>query len=288
VKYLFVTWDGGGNLQPELAVASRLVGRGHEVRFLGHRSQEVAVEGAGCGFSAFERAPDADLTYPDATVNLGPKLHAQLQERLFFGPAAAFAADVLDELDRDPADAVAVDCMLFGALAAAERSGLPSAALFHTIYSPPTLDVPPFGPGFGLPKGWRDRLSQTAFRAMAARLWKKGLTAFNAVRAGIGLPPLSGVFEQFDRLDRVLLLTSPAFDFAAVSGARLPANVRYVGPQVEVRRDDRAPADSADERPQVLVSFKHGRSGAGATGPAGAGRAGNAAGTGPGHHRSGP
>jgi UDP:flavonoid glycosyltransferase YjiC (YdhE family) len=175
VKYLFGTWDGGGNLQPELAVASRLVGRGHEVRFLGHRSQEVAVEGAGCGFRAFERAPDADLTYPDATVNLGPKLHAQLRERLFFGPAAAFAADVLDELDRDPADAVAVDCMLFGALAAAERSGLPSAALFHTIYSPPTLDVPPFGPGFGLPKGWRDRSRKRPFEPWPPGCGRRGL-----------------------------------------------------------------------------------------------------------------
>ena len=270
MKYLFVTWDGGGNLRPELAVASRLVGRGHEVRFLGHRSQEVAVKEAGCRFSAFERAPDSDLTHPDGTVNLGPKLFAQLRERLFFGPAAAFATDVLGELDRHPTDAVAVDCMLFGALAAAERSGLPSAALYHTIYSPPALDVPPFGPGFGLPEGWRDRLPQKAFRAMANRLWKKGLPAFNDARAEIGLPPLSSVFEQFDRLDRVLLMTSPAFDFAALSGARLPANVRYVGPQVELAHGPRAavggpllrsmpgrdrPAASADDRPLVLVSF---------------------------------
>jgi UDP:flavonoid glycosyltransferase YjiC (YdhE family) len=258
MKYLFVTWDGGGNLPPELAVASRLVGRGHEVRFLGHRSQGAAVKEAGCGFTAFEQAPDADLTHPDATVNRGPKLLAQLRERLFFGPAAAFAADVLAELDRHRADAVAVDCMLFGALAAAERSGLPSAALYHTIYSPPTLDVPPFGRGFGLPKNWRDRLWQSAFRGVAARLWKKGLPAFNAARAGIGLPPLSRVFEQFDRLDRVLLMSSPAFDFAALGGTRLPANVRYVGAQVDVEREDRVPADPADRRARVLVSFSTG------------------------------
>ena len=259
MKYLFVTWDGGGNLAPELLLAGRLVGRGHEVRFLGHRSQRDRVEAAGCRFSPFERAPDGDASragtalFKDWEVSSPPKLVALARERLWFGPAADFAADVLAVLDRHRADVVAVDWMLFGALAAAERSGLPSAALWHTAYSLPTLDVPPFGPGFGPPRGWPGRLRNRGMRVIGSRMWNKGLPQLNAARAAIGLFPLQTVFEQFDHLDRVLVLTSDAFDFAALGGGPLPANVRYVGPQVELGVTDHPPA--ASDRPLVLVSF---------------------------------
>jgi MGT family glycosyltransferase len=261
MKYLFVTWDGGGNLPPELALARRLVERGHEVRFLGHRSQEKVVRKAGCGFSAFEQVPDADSSCPESSMfkdweaGSPPELFAMLREQLFFGPAAAFAADVLAELDRDPADAVAVDFMLYGAQAAAERSGLPSAALYHTIYAPPTVEVPPFGPGLAPPEGEEDRLRHEAAREMSLKGWALGLPALNAAREEIGLPPLESVFEQFDRLDRVLVLTSAAFDFAAVSGARLPSNVRYVGPQVSPTPSSRRQTDPGETRPLVLVAF---------------------------------
>jgi UDP:flavonoid glycosyltransferase YjiC (YdhE family) len=45
-----------------------------------------------------------------------------------------------------------------------------------------------------------------------------------------GQPRLSDVFELFDRCKRVLVMTSPSFDFSA---PQLPANVRYVGPQLD-------------------------------------------------------
>src|SRR5438093_5494948 len=112
MRFLFVTWDGGGNLPPELAMARRLLGRGHQVRFLGHRSQEKATTAAGCGFSHFQHAPDCDASAPetdlmkDWEVKSPLALFARARDRLFFGPAAGFAADVIDELGRHPADAV--------------------------------------------------------------------------------------------------------------------------------------------------------------------------------------
>jgi MGT family glycosyltransferase len=259
MRYLFVTWDGGGNLPPELALARRLVERGHEVRFLGHRSQQAAVEKAGSRFSPYEQAPDCDASRADGALikdwqaGSPPELFGWLRERLFFGPAQAFAADVLAELERHPADAIATDFMLYGAHAAAERSGLPSAALYHTVYAPPTADVPPFGPGLDLPTSAAEREQHEAGRAMAHQIWNEGLPTFNAARAGIGLPKLKSVFEQFDRLDRVLVMTSRAFDFAAFNGTRLPANVRYVGPQLELGPNGRGPI--GDGRPLILVSF---------------------------------
>jgi hypothetical protein len=229
-RYLFVTWDGGGNLHAELALARRLVERGHEVRFLGHSSQEEPIRNAGCAFRAYERVPDADSRRPETTMfrwwNAAspPELFAMLSEKLLFGPAEAFAADVLAGLEREPADALAIDWMLYGAHAAAERSGLPTAALHHTVYAPPTVEVPPFGPGLGLARSAEERRAHNEARAQRLEGWNRGLPALNATREGIGLPPLGSVFEQFDRLDRVLVLTSAAFDFAGVTGASLPAN----------------------------------------------------------------
>jgi MGT family glycosyltransferase len=182
------------------------------------------------------------------------ELFATLHEHLIFGPASAFAGDVLRELEREPTDAVAIDFLLYGAHAAAERSGLPTAALHHTVYAPPTIEVPPFGPGLGLPRCAAEREAHQHGRAQRIQGWELGLSALNAARESIGLPPLGSVFEQLDRLDRVLVMTSAAFDFAAIAGAALPANVVYVGPQAEV---DNARSDVVDQRlpPIVLVSF---------------------------------
>jgi MGT family glycosyltransferase len=258
MRVLLVSWDGGGNLPPVLTLGERLIERGHQVRVLGNSSQERAASEAGCEFVAFERAPDCDSRRPESDllkdweVKAGPKLFARARGRLLFGPAADYAADVLVEVDRAGADVVAADFMLFGALAAAERADCAAVALFHTVYAPPRVSGPPFMSGFGLATGPPTRAREALFRSLSARLWNKGLPALNAARAGVGLEPLTDVFEQFDRLDRVLVLGSDAFDFAALCGARLPDNVRYVGPQLK-------PPDSLSEPdqdpPLVLVGF---------------------------------
>jgi UDP:flavonoid glycosyltransferase YjiC (YdhE family) len=229
VRYLFVTFDGGGNLLPELALAGRLRDRGHDVRFLGHPSQHAAVEDAGFAFGAYQHVPAYDCTERDATPikdwtgEEPSKVFASIRDHLIFGPAALFAADVAAELDRHPVDALAVDFFLFGALAAAEKSGLPTAVLWHTVHAP---------------GAW----------------WKEGLPTLNVVRAGIGLPPLGDVFEQYRRVDRVLVLTSKAFDFA-ITDSELPANVRHVGPQVSMPQERNGRTRGRDQRPLVLASF---------------------------------
>jgi hypothetical protein len=122
VRYLFVTVDGGGNLYPELALAGRLAGRGHDVRFLGNRSQRTVIERAGHGFAPYRWAPDIDATasetsrFKDWATDPGTAF-AALCDHLWFGPASLFAADVTTELGRHRADALAIDYFLYGALA---------------------------------------------------------------------------------------------------------------------------------------------------------------------------
>jgi len=258
-SYLFATCDAGGNLQPELVLAERLRARGHVVRFLGHRSQQRSVRDAGFGFRPYRTAPEWDWNEPDTAPvrdwELKPlQAFAELREKVLFGPASVFAADVLDEIEAEPTDAVAVDSFLFGAMAAVERSGLPSAVLWHTVFSRSDCDTPPDGAGTQPAKSWPGKLRDRAVKGIESRLWNKGLPALNEARGGIGLHPLTSVFEQLDRMDRVLVMTSRWFDFAALTGSPLPDNVAYVGPQLELGPVSSPPHGEVTDPPLVLVS----------------------------------
>ena len=54
-RFLFVTFDGGGNVPPALALVRRLVRRGHEVRVLGHSTLATRISDSGAIFRAFAR-----------------------------------------------------------------------------------------------------------------------------------------------------------------------------------------------------------------------------------------
>jgi len=56
-RFLLATWDGGGNVPPELGVARRLVAAGHAVHVLGDPTLEADALAAGCTFSPWGRAP---------------------------------------------------------------------------------------------------------------------------------------------------------------------------------------------------------------------------------------
>jgi MGT family glycosyltransferase len=149
---------------------------------------------------------------------------------------------------------VVFDFMLFGAGFAAEKAGVPAAMLVHTIYPFPAPGMPPFGNGWsprsGLMGSARDKLGKLAFE----RVWLNPLIArLNEVRGNLGLPPTT-FDDLLGGLGRILVLTSASFDFPA----ELPANVRYVGPQLE-SPDAASTWDSPwpddDRRPLVVVSL---------------------------------
>jgi len=235
-RFLFVEWEGGGNLPPALGLARRLAARGHDVRVLSEPCNAAEVRAAGAEFVPYRRAPHRrDKSPASAYVRdweAGNPLaaFALLRERLFFGPAAALAADVLDELGRRSADAVAVSDGLFGGLLAAERAGLPAALLVPGCYPYPAPGLPPIGTGAAPARGPLGRGRDAAGRMLVTRLYARGLPVLNAARAGLDLAPLGHPFVQVTRAARVLVLTSRAFDFPARA---LPPNVRYVGPVLD-------------------------------------------------------
>jgi len=117
---LFVTWDGGGNVPPLLALAAQLQQRGHAVRVMGHPEQASGVAAAGLPFVAFPGARPFSARVRNSPVRLIGLFGDKVMGR-----------DVLAELEARPADLVVVDCLLFGAMDAIHRSGTPYVVLEH-------------------------------------------------------------------------------------------------------------------------------------------------------------
>ncbi len=183
-RFLIVTWSGGGNLPPALGIASALRARGIDVKFLGHAEQEEVIRGHGFAFEPFRRARPWS-----SRDNLGGMAGAQQHMAIFTD--AGIGEDVADLLAREPADALVIDHLLWGALKMAPRYDRPYATLVHTLYGQ-QRDSWTHGPG-----------------AQVAR--------------GFGFAPT----ELWHASQLVLIATPPELDPASTE--RLPTHVRYTG-----------------------------------------------------------
>jgi len=145
---LICLWDGAGCTPPVLSVARALRDRGHAVRVLADPSLAAEVAAAGLEHRPWTRAPHRTTSTPDThfvcDYEAGPEGFGRMRDRLAVGPSAAFAADVLEELGRHPADIVLSEVLLFGPVVAAEAAGIPCVALNSTINVVPVPGVPPF------------------------------------------------------------------------------------------------------------------------------------------------
>jgi UDP:flavonoid glycosyltransferase YjiC (YdhE family) len=117
---LFVTWDGGGNVPPALGIARELQSRGHTVRVLGHAAQADALAAAGVEVVR----PRHARAFSSHAKNTPVSLMAAFGDR-------GMGRDLLEAVDARPADLVVVDCLMFGALEAARKAGLPYVVLEH-------------------------------------------------------------------------------------------------------------------------------------------------------------
>jgi len=183
-----------------------------------------------------------------------------------FVPAAAYAADIQDEIGRVPTDAVLSLDILFGAALGAEASDVPFAFLSPHVSLRTLPGMPPATSGLGQPRTPQERAEVDTASAGLATAMNASLPILNRARAELGLPVLADIMDLFDRADRLLLATSQAFDFQADS---LPDNFRYVGPLLDVpswskslqAKSWQAPWSAQSERPRVLVACSTGAQG---------------------------
>ena len=134
-RVLLLTWDGAGNQPPAAALAAALKRQGHAITFAGNEHQRRYFAERGFDFVPIGRAAG--------------RWRQDRQERMFEVKREAVWAcpdhidDVPQLMAQERCDAVIIDCLMFGALAAAERLQLRAAAFIH---SAPGALMPPGGP----------------------------------------------------------------------------------------------------------------------------------------------
>jgi MGT family glycosyltransferase len=261
LEFLFPMWEGGGTIPPQLGVARRLLDRGHRVHVLADPTVRDDADAAGCTFSAWQRAPHRTSLDPsqdllqDWTVGNPLSMLRRVRDVFVAEPAERFAADTADAIAAIRPDVVVPDFMLFGSIIAAQAARLPVTPMIPNIWMLPTKGAPAIGPGFAPPETVLGRSRNAVMLAMANRVFNRALPTLNAARARHGLAPIDSFYDQVLDTDRILVLTSPTFDFASSS---VPPNAHYLGPML----DDPSwaepwdsPWDSAEESPLILVGF---------------------------------
>lgn len=218
-RFLFVMWEGGGNVSPILGLARRLVERGHHVRVMSDPCNEPEVRAAGCDFTAYSRAPHrtdksaASTLVKDYEGN--PVSGVRKGASVLF--SSGYAEDVLAELTARPVDVCCVNDILVSALFAAEKVGIPTVLL-----APNCTDLLP-APGVGFIGNVKFSLMDFMFRRV---ILPQAVHDLQQTRKTLGLPPMRGFFPYFHQLAKVLIMTSRAFD----SKTETAPNYRYIGP----------------------------------------------------------
>jgi MGT family glycosyltransferase len=220
-RFAFATWDGGGNVSPAIGVAQELRLRGHDVVFAGYETQRKRFEAQGFALYALRRSGSFDIYHPHRVAERVPFI-----ANVWACPA--HLDDIPDALEEIFADALVIDFMMQGALAAAQRLSTPVAVLAHSSIA--GLIPPPES-------------------SLGARL----LSATNRLREQACLSALTRLSDGWAGR-QTLVTTIPELDPAATEAGAL---VRYIGPIFE-RFPDRgwdSPWEDGDDRPLVLVSF---------------------------------
>jgi MGT family glycosyltransferase len=261
LNVLFATWEGGGNVTPMLETVRKLIAAGHRVRVLSEECNRSEAIAFGAEFSSWTRALSrkdrsrATQTANDWEAPTPQEGLMRIISAVWCGPALAYAQDVIEELNREPADLVVVAEVLVGVMAGCESIGQKFVTFSPNISLAPLPGVPPMGPGVPPARNDEERAMHVHMAEAVQNLLDTGLPALNNARIALGLKPLQHVLDQLKAANVELLATSKAFDFPCDS---LPERVRYVGPQLndpQWSKSWKSPWAPADKRPLVTVSF---------------------------------
>ena len=235
-------------MPPILGLARRLVERGHSVRVMSDPCNEVEARAAGCDFTGYSRAPHrsdksaASTLFRDYEAN---NRSDRLRAAAKMLASSGYAEDVLEEIKARPVDVVAVNDLLISAFFAPEKAGIPAVML-----------VPDCGGRFPAPgNGLIGKAKVGLITFLFQRILLPQLIAdLQTTRKSLGLPPVRSLFSYIQKLPKILVMTSRAFDPKTEAGP----NTRYIGPILDDPSWAEAwqspwPADQTD--PLVVVGL---------------------------------
>lgn len=257
--FLFVMWEGGGTVAPELGVAQALIERGHRVTVLADDSIEAEATAIGARFVGYKRAPNRRSKHADDDVvrewecDDPAEIGARYIDRIFCGPALSVAQDLLALHETDPVDCIVGSYFLFGPMIGAERAGVPCAVLCANLDFREAPGRPGFGPGFHPLEGPEGQARDAAISAGQRAVFATGQPALDRARKQLGLPTLTHPWDEYSRVERVILLTSRHFEYPY----ELPERTIFAGPVLTdpLWNEPSSPGEQMGDRPLVLVSL---------------------------------
>lgn len=250
--YLFVMWDGGGAVPPILGVAGKLLAEGKKVSVLGETSLQAEAEAAGCQFHPYQYAPNRTDRRPESDPFPDWKGDSPFKvlHKLLYTYAAAYAKDVFELCQRQDYQKVIVDGFLPGGMIGAEAAGKPFVAIWPALDPIPHPGRPPDGLGLLPGKTLWGQTRNAALNWVFKKMLRSGRKIINPLREQYGLPALNHPFEQYRQAEKVIILSSPSFDFPV----QLPSNTVFGSPQVN--DPSWAPEFTLDiPGPYVLISL---------------------------------
>ncbi|HWO16138.1 MAG TPA: nucleotide disphospho-sugar-binding domain-containing protein [Solirubrobacterales bacterium] len=209
-----------------MAILEELRRRGHDVA-LRTLADEVAKLRS-MGFEAKPIAPGIEALRMDDWKAKTPVGRARGAMGVFGARAEHDAPDLRRAIEEERPDAVLVDIVSWGALAAAEAWGGPWASFSPLPLLLPSPDAPPFGPGLHPARGplgrLRDRLMWASYRA---GLDPPVLSRLNPLRATLDLDPLGHAYDLFLKPPLLLYMTANGFEYPR---SDWPESIVMVGP----------------------------------------------------------
>jgi MGT family glycosyltransferase len=249
-KVLVYTSPARGHLYPITPTLDELRRRGHDVALRTLASQVGAMRAR--GLEAAPIAPAIEAIEHDDYLGRTPPAKLKRGMATFGARSGHEVGDVRAAIAEHQPDALLIDCMTWGATAAAESWGGPWAQWFPFPLPLRSRDAPPFGPGFkpaaGLPGRLRDRLLGPIFLRTYERA---ALPPLNATRRAVGVRPLANAEELLTVAPLLLYMTAEPFEYPR---SDWPASIRMVGPCAWDPPADPPEWLDGVRRPLILVS----------------------------------
>jgi MGT family glycosyltransferase len=224
-RFLAYTSPAAGHLFPLVPGLLELTARGHDTRVIGPADLLDALP-------VDARALDPRIAEVEVTDYQGTNGADRLARAL--GGLMSRGELEMEDLDRAIADfapdALLIDTNAYGALIAAERSGLPFALINPSLLAWPGRGIPPYGLGLAPMRGPLGHLRDTVLTKLVVRTYAKAMMPrLNALRAHAGLEPLASPLEHQLRPNRLFVLSGDPLEYPRVD---TPAHVRFVGAQI--------------------------------------------------------
>lgn len=246
-KVLAYTILAPGHTYPFLAVLTELRRRGFAVTLCANTPAEsVPKQMAGVSVKGIRWHPPERVPTDQGR---------RAAERVWLDNLARMGEPLADTLGKllaeERPDFLLIDPMLWGAMVAAEASGLPWASLSHNPLSIRGRGLDVRGPGLRPARGPLGRLWHRVADFGLRMSFRGSLEMLNSLRAKRGLCPLSDFRDRYLAAPLIIAATAEPFEYPR---SDWPSSLVFVGPLLwEPAADKPAWVDELDDRPLLLL-----------------------------------